>query len=435
MKVRILVPAIRSRSIFSEHTEAWKARYPGLEQSKPLETEIDFCLLVLWNPALRFSLEIRKKLETSGFEILGRAFLDWPLEDYWVNMNRLYCAPVFSDTARREKAFMEKTGPPPYEVIVVKDRKPNYRFAASSSGDFGFRNMNIKNFKEQIRVKFALDFGIHATDNFSEFRRQSVLLLGLENVLAILDGNYLSGLVRRSLEGWPSWPTESVFLDSMNAMVDWVSLRDIDIPIATAKDLDVLALDWQGFASCSGMVQSSKRHFGGKIRIGGYTDEASEIDVDIRFPGDGYFPDGLAHQMIETRSIRVSRPVLSPFLEYYSLLYHVVLHKGDVADRHLARLEALRLHLGPRYELPEFTSQTDSLRKVLNDLMRGQGHLLEFPKDRWMQDIRGKSYGGLPTFDELQPRGRPQPSLFMRLERRALSSLRAVGRFLIPRSL
>ena len=408
--------------------------FSGLVDRPEMERTIDFGLLVLWSGAREFSSEISVALRDEGLEILGRAILDWPLDDYWVNMNRLYKAPVFSDTASRQKAFMEKTGPPPYEVIVVKDCKPNYRFAASSTGDFGFRNMHIKNFKEQIRAKFALDFGIHATDNFSEFRRQSVLLLGLENVLAILDGNNVSGLVRRSLEGWPSWPTESVFLDSMNAMVDWVSLRDIDIPIATAKDLDVLALDWQGFASCSGMVQSSKRHFGGKIRIGGYTDEASEIDVDIRFPGDGYFPDGLAHQMIETRSLRVSRPVLSPFLEYYSLLYHVVLHKGDVADRHLARLEALRLHLGPRYELPEFTSQTDSLRKVLNDLMRGQGHLLEFPKDRWMQDIRGRSDGGLPTFDELQPQGRPQPSLLMRLGRRTLSSLRAVGRFLIPRS-
>lgn len=406
--------------------------FSGLVQRSETNRTNDFGLLILWSNAREFSSEICLALEDERLEILGRALLHWPLEDYWVNMNRLYQAPVFSNTARRDKAFMEKTGPPPYEVIVVRDSKPDYRFAPSSSGVLGFRNMNLKNFKEQTRTKFDLGFGIHATDNFSEFRRQSVLLLGLANVEAMLPGNNSSVLVRRSLEGWPSWPTESVFLNSMNAMVDWVCLRDNDAPISTAKDLDVLALDWQAFASCSGMVQSSKRHFGGKIKIGGYSDEACEIDVDIRFPGDAYFPEGLAHQMIETRSIKAARPVLSPFLEYYSLLYHVVLHKNSVADRHLARLQALQSRLGPRYELPKLTPDIDSLRKVLNDLMLGQAHVLEYPKDRWMRDIRGTSDFDLPFFDKFQPQEGKKPILVTRLVRRALSSLRADRRFLTP---
>ncbi|MCX8117532.1 MAG: tetratricopeptide repeat protein [Desulfobacterota bacterium] len=105
-----------------------------------------------------------------------------------------------------------------------------------------------------------------------------------------------------------------------------------------------------------------------RVMIMGPEGEQSYILVDLRQPGDGYFPDILAYQMLNRRVRFRNFWVLHPEDHLVGLAYHILFHKGYVGEGYLDRLKWLSSHLAKwPWRSIQGPSLMSYLKKILSD--------------------------------------------------------------------
>ncbi|MCO5135084.1 MAG: hypothetical protein M9908_12220 [Phyllobacteriaceae bacterium] len=149
------------------------------------------------------------------------------------------------------KKYSKKVGKPPFKFIVVRDDRPVYRWAVSSSGKVEPTNLNVVNLKYEVRGFFSRDFLLFINNNYDEFQFQAALILGIETLEELLSGRFA---FRKQCTRFTKAPVNGAvgkFFATMSYCTDYLVLRNFEeLPARMNEaDVDFLCADYRRFAS------------------------------------------------------------------------------------------------------------------------------------------------------------------------------------------
>ena len=329
-------------------------------------------IFVLWQGALERYESIENHFR-QNFIVLAKFDWHWSEKHYNANIARLYNR---KNTAKKFKKPSKKFGIPPYKVFIVQDTEPDYGYHVSTSGIPEFCNLNFIEAKNKFRQGLPHPYLIHCTSTDQEFSHQLSLLFGSAEkfMQTVNSGDQVTLYDLNASDGWLSW--EELY-SSLESNFTYALLRkppDEDI-FDPSFDLDILTDDFQGFASLANVTQRTDKPYKGTICVGNRS-----VKVDLRFIGDDYFPEKWQVEMLRNRVVSEHKLFkLSPIDQYFSILYHGLLHKSGVDPKYYQELGDIESEMNFNWSISEYSS--DDRLKLLNGFMLDNGYFARLPLD------------------------------------------------------
>ena len=340
---------------------------------------LDYSLFIIWNNALEKEEEIIKYIDEK-FNIIFNCLIYWSDEFYNENIKRFY-SKVNAD-ATAVSAIHKKIGKMPFRLIVVSDENPIYRFRKSVSGVYEIVNLNIFDSKNELRARCAQKFQIHASNNFNEFKFQMSLLLGVDDTISIINRKKENvKLIKKDLEGHSGWKNYNELFKLINYTQNYMILRDFyDFKNENYNigDIDFLTDDYQNLASLMNVKQTTDRPYKGTISV-----KQKSIKVDIRHISDNYFDERWQINALSNR-VKFLNTYVPNWVDLFFIdLYHVMIHKNKLTDRHINRLKN---HANNAFvDDIDFNFRTElrfDLLIVLYLYLSTNNYLITYPNDR-----------------------------------------------------
>lgn len=316
----------------------------------------DFHMFALWEKSRPQWPKIIDDIKTN-FKLIAEYEIHWRPEFVKANFERLYGSPVSQKQhSQSPKLDMGKradlVGSGPFILLVVEDLRPHYVFHKTYSQKIELVNRNIIEAKARYRDLTDGSLYIHSSNSIREFFRDASLILGHERVEELVSPDYAHPIERivlkRDLSGTEGWTSLHHLFAHLRYTADYVVLRNFSsLPDSLEtgdRDLDILCADADDFAAVSGtfVTVSHGAKLTGVSRVAG-----QEVQVDIRYVGDGYYDRLWQEEMLRTSIIRNSSVfVLTPENHFFSLLYHAKIHKRSVKDKYVPELDALAREIG-----------------------------------------------------------------------------------------
>jgi len=350
----------------------------------------DFACFALWKNARPYQKRIRELL-ASQFELLLETEIVWSEARFHENANRLYEAPIFNDSNRNTRSLhADKIGDHRFILFVVSDPHPYYTYAQSVSKKIELSNLNIVKAKYKMRDWIQKDtgvkYGVHSTNSIYEFLVQAPLLLGIENLEKLLNGEQLHiPKIEKDLEGAGGWKNYKALFQILNSSGNYLVQRSFEsLPNRNEeKDLDLLTDDYQRLASLIGMKQSSKRPYKGRVKIG-----KEEISIDIRFVGDKYYDASWQKDMLRHKVFKNGIYIPREDDYFFSLLFHCKVQKDKVKEKYFEILQKLSEHLDFDWYNNHLLIDDKATGEILNGYFRSQGYAYEKPIDKGVYENR-----------------------------------------------
>lgn len=333
----------------------------------------EFAAFALWEGALSKKAEIQAALERE-FQICAQIDIHWSDRYYHQNIRRLYQRPNNLKQLESDSGYKlsDKIGKPPFRLIIVRDRDPQYTFKQSVSGIIEPTNVKVHKLKGDFRRLFSKPYQVHSTNNMSEFLFQVSLLLGPEALNKLLRGEHLSVReLHRDLTGAGGWDHVSDLLEVLNFSVEYVVLRNYaSLPASVADpDIDLLCNDYQKAASAINLSQKEGRPYKGTTVVGG-----KALSVDLRFVGDQYYDPLWASEILSNREFTGAfyHPSMSDY--FFSLLYHAKVHKPQVKQEYRTELSEIARLLDFDWFTETTLSSDQEAARALSGYMRARGY-------------------------------------------------------------
>lgn len=357
----------------------------------------DFACFAIWEDARQQEDLVVEKIR-QNFEIIGDFNVFWTDENYQSNVARLYERPYRKGPFKK---YSKKVGKPPFKFIVVRDDRPVYRWAVSSSGKVEPTNLNVVNLKYEVRGFFSRDFLVHSSNNYDEFQFQAALILGIETLEELLSGAVrLQETVHKDLQGAGEWSSWEEFFATMSYCTDYLVLRNFEeLPARMNEaDVDFLCADYQRFASAANVLQREGKPYKGRLQVAGQS-----VSADIRFPGDGYYPQRWQLEMLSRRVHDGKLTIPAPDDLFFSLLYHAKVQKKDIKETYVRKLT----DLADMLEFKEFAEadlvDNERMANMISGYMRSNNYYREMPTDKNVY-IKREIFEKLPMLTQGQQR-------------------------------
>lgn len=344
----------------------------------------DYSYFAIWKEARPYLSEIRAYL-SNRFEILLETKIIWSEAHFRENTARLYEVPLY-ENSRDEAipvAHTHKIGDTAFTVLVVKDATPRYHYHPSVSGKIELCNSAIVEAKETFRAWVAknseVKYAVHSSNNFEEFCFQIPLLLGVAHFNSLISGKKIDlSSLQKDLEGAGGWDTAEAMFAVLNCATKYVLLRNFETVavISSLDDLDFLTNKYQRLASVIGLKQNATKPYKGTVAI-----ENINIPVDIRFVGDNYYCSAWAGTILRNKII--SNGIYIPAKDdyFFTLLYHVAVHKQTIDSQYKIKLNALAKELKLYWFSEEIFQEQQKVATVLHGYMTTNGYFYERPID------------------------------------------------------
>lgn len=296
--------------------------------TKEISARKGLACFAIWEEGRSKEKEIIDELKQS-FNIIADFLIYWTDENYNRNIHRLYQR---AQGSTEFKGYHNKIGRPPFRFLIVEDFNPSYTLMKNVSGLIETSNKNVVTKKYEFRSWFEKEYQVHSSNNNSEFIFQTTLVLGT----ALLDEALTSPClvtkeIHQDLQGANGWRSWKDLFSILNRCSNYLILRNFEnLPMESgAGDVDFLCNDYQRLASSANIYQKKTKPYKGVVRVAG-----SDISIDIRFVGDGYYPCSWQKDMLSRRRKYKGVYVLPPDDYFFTVLYHCKLHKGDVDEKY-----------------------------------------------------------------------------------------------------
>lgn len=156
---------------------------------------------------------------------------------------------------------------------------------------------------------------------------------------------------------------EYVVLRNFETFMDDSTLED-------HPDVDMLARHPEEIVAALHLVHRKKKDDGIHYKMK-WKDR--EIAFDLRTIGDGYYDSAWEEKLLTNRQKLATFYVLDKEDYYYSLMYHAVVQKKDIAADYVERLKEMGQALGVVFE-------KEKAYDILNDYLRAKGYRYTYPK-------------------------------------------------------
>jgi hypothetical protein len=289
-------------------------------------------LVVIWPRHLKHVDAITRELK-DRFIIIEHYDIQWNKEIFYQNFYRFY-GDRLSTKSVKEKADDDSE----FRLIVFKDTNPKYAFRPTARGVEQV-NMNFFDLKKSFRREFNTRFGIHGSNDEIETNRDLSLLLGINlQDYKKQHNKEWSGEVtkiKRDITGAYGWKSLEHFFYFINAVEPYLILRnynDLSKDLEAIDDIDFLVTNREKFSLFSNAVKMSKGTERANYKI---TIDGKDIDIDLRYIGDNYF-DRFWQKDCMTKRVLHSKGfyVMDNENQYFSLLYHALIHKIKIPDKY-----------------------------------------------------------------------------------------------------
>jgi len=335
----------------------WAQRY--LSENKLVnENKPTLHLFIVWeNSRNKFTLIIDDLKK--NFIIRDIYEVKWSEEKFLNNLRRFYERRL---PETQEKANLCGVGP--FLVILVSDPNPQLKKMKAPNDEEDIVNVNIIDNKMKYRKWVGKDFTIHSSISDKETNHDVMLLFGkntrdLENKIPEnWDGSIKK--LNSDLIGHNGWNDMRQLFYVLNGTVNYAILRNFDgMPDKfDYNDVDILTEDIkiryimdENFSPLGSNISRLNMKIGDEM-----------VSFDFRYLKEQNYMDEMWLRQILARRILHPNGFYVPSKEdyFYSLLYHVIFHKGIISDKYKKKLGDLSKELG----LTEITETTfDDFKK------------------------------------------------------------------------
>ncbi len=283
-------------------------------------------IVLVWEKGLSQIDSILSDLK-DNFQILDVSKMNWDDVYFSNNLSRFY-GEKLSDGSFKEK----HCGRGSFVVIVIKQNNPIYELRKTSRGDERVNSILFDK-KELYRSWTGGGHKVHTSNNILE-SSHDIFFLFQKSLDYFLNKDSWDEVIEHRatyIPGYDGWGDFNELFNFINKVSNYVILRNYDnleeLPIDS--DIDFLSSDSDFHYHINGSRKYKyKDRAAYKVDIGG-----DERDVDVRLINDGYYDSNWILDIIKNRVLYKNRFFIpDPINEFYSLLYHVVIHKNDLSD-------------------------------------------------------------------------------------------------------
>ena len=328
---------------------------------------------IIWNKGREKTNDILKDIRKK-FELLEVYEINWKSDLFYDNMTR-FCGKDMPPLS-----FMETHhGVGPFLLCVIIDKNPRYDLRSTTKG---VRTVNVNTFDAKQTYRSLVDnkYRIHGTETEEETKHDLMILLGknLNDIRNSLPQKWDEKIKKlHSDTDSESWENLSQLFDVLNATVKYVVVRNFEnLPnkFVSEKhnDIDILTDQLEQIK----ITAKAKRAFEDEhptlytVRIGN-----EDILFDFKHVGDQYFDpkwskDILNHRVLSQHGFYI--PCEEDY--FYSLLYHVLLHKQKITDDYVEKLVTFASKLKIKNFTRDTFSKYDDIIRILDTYMRKMGY-------------------------------------------------------------
>lgn len=290
----------------------------------------EITLFILWEKARKKEKEILEEI-SKKFNILKKYEISWTPEKFLNNLSSFYSDDVYQRTDQKE---IRGTGE--FLMVLCEDSNPKYEQRETNHGLI-YVNVKAIDLKKHIRENI-LDGGFvfHSSDNMDEARHDTVLLTG-QSISDILKKENLDGKTIKLKQDLPcvaGWKNmEQVFYvlnEACNYVVLW-GAENLPKNFFSHKqngDIDLLTNNLQRLIAIlqdNNNLRKNAFVFYNWVVVGG-----EKNLFHAKFVGDEYFDKSWQYKQLESRVLNQNGIyVLSDEMQFYSLLYHGLIHKTN----------------------------------------------------------------------------------------------------------
>ena len=292
-------------------------------------------VLVMWNRALGMERAILDEV-SSRVKVVAVRDAEWPC-----GAERGFRA-FYGVKLKTAAAKIRECGEGPFRVVVVRDESPRYEERNTSRGT---ETVNATMFDLKARCRELTGGGhkVHASNSTAEARRDVLLLTG--HRLEEWDGPNPppAGVCSPFPREW-GWSSLREMFAFLNDAVPYVVIRNSEtLPDghdpSLHGDIDFLVEDEASAAALLGArkVHPERHRVHYEVMAGGVP-----IRIDLRHVGDDYYCEEWERDILDRRRLLPSG-VYVPSAEdgFFSLVYHALYQKFEVAPDYAAKAKAL----------------------------------------------------------------------------------------------
>ena len=197
--------------------------------------------------------------------------------------------------------------------------------------------------------------------------------------------------VNSNIEGFDGWDSFESLFNFINRASNYIVLRNYEnlrSMNSDTEDIDFLTSDKDFPYNINGIKKyKSKYRAAYRIKVGG-----KNYNIDIRFLDDDYYDCKWSKDMVRNRVFNNFLFTPNPKDEFYSLLYHSLIHKNILNDRYSDRLLHLARNIGLDVNGNIFMNRNKAFG-LLNTFLKDKDYHIVRPKDFSVQ--YGHGYKGL----------------------------------------
>ena len=259
--------------------------------------------------------------------------------DKWFK-NKIINLPhsLFEKILRQNKVKVNKIINNSIVLIVLKDKNPIYKFTSATSCE-QVLNYNMKMLKIEMRYLIGGDM-----NNFNSVHSS----YNVEESLLVLNPLNLSNLIPEQ-----KFDNFKQLFDLLNndEYLKYVILFDYNMINNNNDNIKILVNDYYYFKSITGARSTDKINM--RENDNGFNVNNNIIvnnkliNINVRFIGDNYF-DSTWQKNILSSFLKINLDnyqikVTSEFNQYYTILYHIMIHKNFNYDKDLDYIKYLKI--------------------------------------------------------------------------------------------
>ena len=324
---------------------------------------------IIWNKGREKTNDILKDIRKK-FELLEVYEINWGSDLFYDNMVR------FCGRNMPPLSFMETHhGNGPFLLCIIIDKNPRYDMRSTTKG---VRSVNINTFdaKQTYRSWVGNKYRIHGTETAEETEHDLMILLGknLNDIRQSLPQRWDDEIkIFHSDTNSQGWENISQLFYVLNATVRYVVLRNFEnlhnnFASKAHNDIDILTDQLEQIK----ITAKAKRAFEDEhstlysVRIGN-----KDVLFDFKHVEDQYLDPKWSNDILNRR-ILSQHGFYTPCQEdyFYSLLYHVLLHKRKIADDYIEKFVTIASKLKIENITRDTFSKHDDIIRILDTYMR-----------------------------------------------------------------
>ena len=280
-------------------------------------------IVIIWEKALNKFDQILYDLKNS-FDVIDVIEVKWSDEYFSNNLTRFYGENLPDGSFKQRHC-----GTGPFIAVIIKDNNPIYEKRQTSKG-VSLVNSQLFDKKDLYRKWTGGGHKVHTSNNLNESKQDIFFLFNKDFNDYINVGDW-SGKIQKytsDIEGASGWKSFNHFFKFINYSSNYIILRNyqgIDSMDPFSSDIDFLTDDNNFSYHINGLKKYNiKERSAYQITVG-----SQKYNVDIRLINDFYYDYKWSSDMLQ-KKIKYNNFFIPDSLnEFYSLLYHAIIHKNE----------------------------------------------------------------------------------------------------------